>query len=179
MRKTKRRVFKSKRRRTTQRKFKYQRGGDPEEELKSQVENAIKLADDKTSNAKIKYNEWNTAQSAAYKVLEKSKEQAIVAKKFKSSSIMGMFSSAPKDNPQETAANAELVRLTDEANRMFAGAAELFKEWRALVVEKQEMIKQALQQLETFVDKFPQNSNISGYHEQIKTYRDKLMYGDF
>jgi hypothetical protein len=182
MRKTKRRILRTKRRvlkskrRTTQRKFKYQRGGDPEEELKSQVEEAIKLADDKKSNAEIKFYEWKTKLAAAFKADEETKKQAIVVKKLKPSSIMGMFSSAPKNNPQEAEATAELERLTNEANKMFAEEKELNKEWHALVIEKQEMIKKALSLLKTFVENFPQDSNISRYHELIRTYSENLMY---
>lgn len=66
MRKTKRRILRTKRRvlrskrRTTQRKFKYQRGGDPEEELKSKVDAIIQnveTKEDEHAQETIKYSE--------------------------------------------------------------------------------------------------------------------------
>ena len=196
MRKTKRRVFRSKRRvlrskrrvlrskrsvlriktRRMQRKFKYQRGGETEEYLKLKIEEAIQKADDKKSNSERKHNEWNTTKELAFAAESNTKEQALVVKKLKPSNIMGMFSSASKSNPQETDAIARLAQLTAEENSLFEEMVKSNKEWHKSIIEKREMIEQALQLLETFVEKFPNDSSVSKYSKLIKTYRDHLLY---
>ena len=193
MRKTKRRVFRSKRRvlrskrsvlriktRRMQRKFKYQRGGETEEFLKSQIEQAIQKAAEKKINSEIKHDEWITNKASAFAAVEKTKEQAHVVEKLKPSNIMGMFGYASKSNSQETEAQAnKLQHLTNEENRLLAKMRKSNYEWHDLLNEKHEMIKQVLQLLKTFVEKFPNDSSVSGYNELIKTYSDHLLYNTY
>jgi hypothetical protein len=190
MRRTKRRVLKSKRRvfrskrRTTQRKFKYQRGGDPEEELKSQVEEAIQNVENTKSAEKEKSQERNNALYAAYDAKSKSDEQESVVKKLQPSSspsrskgmFSGMFSSAPKNSApknktaEEIEAIAELDRLENDTTRMFEEYHQANRDKNRLVVQVKEMKKQALQLLNTFVENFPQNSDVSRYRSLIESY---------
>jgi hypothetical protein len=184
--KSKRRVLKTKRRRT-QRKFKYQRGGDPEEELKSQVEEAIKNVENTESAEKIKSEERNTALKDAYAAERTLKEKASVVKKLQPSPspspssskgmFSGMFSSAPKNSApknktaEETEAIAELDRLDNDTTRLFDEYRKADRERNGLVVQVKEMKKQAFQLLNTFVEKFPQNSDVSRYYSLIESYR--------
>jgi hypothetical protein len=185
--KSKRRVFRSKRR-TTQRKFKYQRGGDPEEELKSQVEEAIQNVENTKSAEKEKSQERNNALYAAYDAKSKSDEQESVVKNLQPSpspspspsSSKGMFSrmfsSAPKNSApknktaEETEAIAELDRLENDTRTMFEKYHQANRDKDRLVVQVKEMKKQALQLLNTFVENFPQNSDVSRYHSLIESY---------
>jgi hypothetical protein len=94
----------------------------------------------------------------------------------------GMFSSAPKNSApknktaEETEALAKLEQLSKDTTRLFAEYRKADRERNLLVAQVKETTKQALQLLDTFLEKFPQYSDVYRYRSLIK--RDKPVYDE-
>jgi hypothetical protein len=184
MRKTKRRILRTKRRvlrskrRTTQRKFKYQRGGDPEEELKSKVDAAIQNVETKEgehAQESIKYSEvvkkkldnlqlMRTLRVQLYDAKNPPKSGLNILKKRITPITPEMITKLEHDFAQ---ADADDTKFSHENVEVIRNVNRLASE---IVDEK----KHAMPLLENFVRTFPQNTNVDNYNLQIKKYSDDI-----
>jgi chromosome segregation ATPase len=175
MRKTKRRILRTKRRilrskrRTTQRKFKYQRGGETEEELKSDVEAAIQNV--KTKEAEYiaeesRFRQLNTTHGDAYNKVSKLQDSVNNIQK-PGILINNSPATIQKKKNELAQADAELKKLNEQRN----ASTKISDKLLSAIHEHK---KTAVPLLETFIARFPSNSKVPEYNTLIDQYREVI-----
>jgi hypothetical protein len=175
MRQTKRRILRTKRRilrskrRTTQRKFKYQRGGETEEELKSNVEAAIKNVKTKEAERiaeESRFEQLTTAHGLAFNKV--SKLQVLVNNIQKPGIFINNSPAMIENKKNELAqADAKLKELNEQRN----ASTKISDKLLSVIHEHK---KTAVPLLETFVARFPSNVNVTEYNTLITKYKEAI-----
>ena len=191
MRKTKRRVFRSKRRvlrskrsvlriktRRMQRKFKYQRGGETEEELKSKVDVAIQKVETKEhehAQENSNYNEKDQKFRDNLEQIQTLRLKLNEAKNPPKKSALDMFKKKNIITPDMiTQLEQNLAQAQADDMNLRIAISNINRNINRLKSEIFNEKKQAMPLLENFVRTFPENTYRDNYTLQKKKYSDDI-----